>query len=121
MPHTTNITDENLQECAAVKKLFEIEKARTGLTQVQLGEMIGKTDKSVSAIVNGKMRVTLDLGRKLAKVFGVPLAEILPWTSTLATDGKIADVIDDLQDLSDENLMVARRMVRNLLDTQEGS
>lgn len=121
MPHTESMTKENREECARVNELFLAEKSRTKMTHKVLGKLIGKSDKTVSAIVNGRMRITIDVGRKLAKVFGVPLAEILPWTASLTGDSEMSDVIDDLQDLDPGNREIARRLIRNLLDSQEGS
>lgn len=119
MPHSENMTSENLEECARVKALFDQQKRLIGMTHKTLGKMVGKSDKTISAIVNGRMRVTIDMGRKFAKVFGVPLSEILPWTAVLSGDSEMSDVIDDLQDLNAENREIARRMIRNLLDSQE--
>ncbi|WP_299076731.1 helix-turn-helix transcriptional regulator [uncultured Paraglaciecola sp.] len=119
MPHTVKMSPENIAEYRNVRELFENEKRRSGMTHATLGKMIGKSPKTVSAIVNARMRVTIDMGRKLARVFGVPLVQILPWTANLTADGDYADIIDDLQDLDEENQKIVRRMIRNLLDSQD--
>ena len=120
MPHTTVLTKDNLEECRRVKELYESDKGRLKLTHAQLGKMIGRSPKTVSAIINGKMKVTLEVGRRLSKVFGVPLSDILPWTAALNGDSRISDIVEDISELDEENLSHARRMIRNLLDSQEG-
>jgi DNA-binding XRE family transcriptional regulator len=119
VPHTHIMTPDNLIECANVRKLFHEHRCKAGMTQAVLAKMVGRSPKTISAIVNARMRVTIDMGRKLAQIFGVPLVEILPWTASLTVDGDYADIIDDLQDLSDENQRFVRRMVRSLLESQE--
>ncbi|MEW6212870.1 MAG: HigA family addiction module antitoxin [Acidobacteriota bacterium] len=41
-----------------------------GITQTELAEMIGVSRKTVSAIVNEKQPVTVDMAHRLARVFG---------------------------------------------------
>lgn len=118
MSHATKMAAENLVECENVKRLFLREKERVGMTHETLGKMIGKSNKTISAIVNGKTRVTVPVARKLAKVFGVPVVDILPWVSELDSDVSKMDLMEDFQNLTDENKEVARRMVRSLLDSQ---
>ena len=119
MPHTANLSDENIQECRNVARLLKEENRKTGMTHQILGKMIGRSPKSISAIVNERMRVTVPVARSMAKVFGVPVTEILPWAATLSADNAFADVIDDLRELNSENQQIVRRMVRNLIDSQE--
>lgn len=119
VPHTENMSEQNKIECANVKRLFERERERSGMTQATLARMVKKSPKTISAVVNGRMRVTVELGNAFAKVFGVPLVSILPWTATINTDNNFADVIADLEQLTEENRKVALRMIRNLLDSQE--
>lgn len=121
MPHTTKMSKSDLESCLAVKKLFDRESSRTGMTQIVLARMIGKSPKTISAMLNGNMRVTLPVAKKLAKVFSVPITDILPWLAEVLGDAESFDIIADVQDLNDENLEVIRRMIRNLLETQEGS
>ena len=119
MPHSTALTKENLAECANVKRLLSVEKHRIGMTHRTLGKMIGKSDKTISAIVNGRMRVTVPVARKLAKVFGVPLADILPWTADLAdSTGEMAEFIEHYRDLDLTNRKLLERMMLNLLESQ---
>ncbi len=120
----TKMSPEAIKECENVKKLFLQEKARSGMTHAILGKMIGKSPKLISAIVNNRTKVTIDVGRRLAKVFNVPLTEILPWTEEIGLDqGSVEHwaIIEDLQALSPENRVVAIRMIRNLLESQEES
>lgn len=119
MPHTTKMSKTDLEACEAVRKLFEAEAARTGMTQIVLGKMIKKSPKTVSAMMKGKMRVTLPVAKQLAKVFSVPITDILPWLAEVLGDAESFDIIADVQDLNEENLQVIRRMVRNLIDSQE--
>ena len=118
MSHETKMTPELLAECENVKRLFRVEKDRVGMTQRELAKMIGKSYKTVSAIIRGRTRVTVPVARELAKVFGVPVSDILPWVSELSADSDRIDFIEDFQNLSDENQLVALRMIRNLLDSQ---
>lgn len=119
MPHTTKMTDEDRDACTRVRKLFMAEKSRSKTTYDDVGRMIGKSGKTVSAIVNADMRVTVPVARKLAKVFDVPVSDILPWVAELQSDAQVSDFIADVKDLTPENQEVARRLVRNLLDSQE--
>lgn len=86
-----------------------------------VAKMIGRSPKLISAIVNHRTRVTIDVARGLAKVFGVPVTQILPWTETLSDDQATTEfhaVIEDLKDLTPENRAIALRMIRNLADSQ---
>lgn len=119
MPHTTNLSEEDKDACRRVRNLFEAEKSRSKLKHDDVGKMIGRSGKTISAIVNGDMRVTVPVARKLAKVFKVPVTEILPWVAELQSDTEVTEFIADVKDLTPENLEVAHRLVRNLLDSQE--
>lgn len=124
MQKNTKLTPENIAECKVVRSLLFKEKDRSGMTHATLAKMIGKSPKLISAIVNCRTRVTIDVARSLAKVFGVPLSEILPWTETLGPDKDTAafsTVIEDLRDLTPENREIAIRMIKNLIDSQAGS
>lgn len=119
MPHTVKLTDENRKECQAVARLFREASQKTGMTQPELGKLIGKSGKSISSIINERMRVTVPVARGLAKAFGVPVTEILPWLEELGSQGQYADIIDDYQDLNPGNQAIVRRTIRNLIDSQE--
>ena len=119
MPHTKKLTKEDLETCQAVARLLSEHKARYGLSQIALGKMIKRSPKTISAIVNGRMSVTLDVGMALAKAFDVPVTEIMPKLSAINSSSGHSEIIDDIEDLSPENREMARRMVRRLLDSQE--
>lgn len=119
MPHTVKLTSENIAECEAVARLLKEANEKTGMTQPELGKMIGKSAKTISGIVNKRMRVTVPVARKLAKAFGVPVTEILPWVAELSVESAYSDIIEDYQELSDENQAIVRRTIRNLIDSQE--
>ena len=119
MPHRTKMTPENLEECRRVRELILAEKARSKITYKDVGKMIDKSEKTVAAIVTGRLKVSLEVGQSLSKVFGVPLAEILPWTALLGANSEASHLLADLQDLTPENLLVAKRLIRNLADSQE--
>ena len=124
MQKGTKLTPENIKECEEVRRLLAIEKARTGMTQATLAKMVGRSPKLITAIVNYRTRVTPDIGLKLARVFNVPLTQILPWTKKLREDSlerEFSAMIDDFQALNPENREIALRMIRNLLDSQAGS
>ena len=53
------------------------ERMKRGLSQRELGEMLGVTDKAVSKWENGKAKPTTDTLRKLAAVFGCAVEELL--------------------------------------------
>lgn len=57
-------------------RLFELRR-KSGLSQQALGELVGCTKVHISGIERGKREMSLDLMRRIAKVFGVPPAELL--------------------------------------------
>jgi len=113
------MSETDLETCRIVKRLFDEERNRSGLTQLMLSKMIGKSPQTVSAILNKKMPVTLKVAQSLSKVFDVPVTEILPSLAGIVDDPENFDIIADAQNLTAENRAVLRRMIRNLLDSQE--
>lgn len=59
-----------------MKKLKEARKA-AGLTQVELAEKIGCTQKDVSRWENGKHDPTLEIAEKLARALGRTIGDLL--------------------------------------------
>lgn len=58
------------------ERLYRYRKAM-GITQSELGERLGVSDKAVSKWENGAAKPTTDLMRKLAALFGVSVEELL--------------------------------------------
>lgn len=56
-------------------KLFSL-RAKSGLSQSQLAERIGVTNKAVSKWENGRAKPTTKTLNKLAVVFNIPLEEM---------------------------------------------
>ena len=52
-------------------------RRRAGLTQAELAEKLGITNKAVSKWENGRAKPTTDLIRKLAALYGVKVEELL--------------------------------------------
>ncbi len=58
------------------ERLYRLRKA-TGLSQSQLGEKLGVTDKAVSKWENGAAKPTTDMLNRLSVFFGVPVSDLL--------------------------------------------
>lgn len=119
MPNKANLSEDQLVECLNVRKLLAHHKETYGMTQHTLGKLIGRNSRTVSAIVNGRIPVTTHIAKKIAKVFEVPLSEILPWAADLESNNAHSEFIEDLNELSHENRAVVLRMIRKLLESQE--
>lgn len=50
-------------------------RERLGLTQMELGQRVGVSDKQISAIETGKSSVSLAVAVRLQEVLGIPVSE----------------------------------------------
>ena len=59
-------------------KILRRERLKQQLTQVEIGEKIGKSKQWVSEFERGNIRLNIDLAVKLAKVLGLTADIFLP-------------------------------------------
>ena len=65
-----------MQDFSFGNRLYALRK-KAGLSQAELGNMLGVTNKAVSKWENGKAKPTLDAARRLAEALGVSVNELL--------------------------------------------
>jgi transcriptional regulator with XRE-family HTH domain len=58
-------------------RIRELRK-KVGLTQAELGDLVGLHQTQVGNLENGARTLTLEWGRRIAKVLGVTMADLLP-------------------------------------------
>lgn len=122
MPHSTKLSNEDKAACRELAKLLRQRKDLDGMTHKDLGKLIGMSDKSVSAMVNGRMRISINTGRRLSRIFNVPLTQILPWTAEIAEESyKLINVIELYRQLDDPSQDIAEQMIQMLLAKQLNS
>lgn len=119
MPHSDNLTKQDIASCKVVAELLAQKKAQTGMNQKVLAKMAKTSDKTISAIVNARMRVPVELAIRLAEALEVHPGKILPALANIKPIDDHSDFVTMIDRLDQENLEVARRMVRKLLDSQE--
>src|SRR5215211_7252112 len=107
---------EKLKEMSLAQRL-RVLRAREGLSLVEVGERAGVHPDSISALERGKRRAYRPTLRKLAKVYGVPLEELLaPEPQEHAPQGeKQEEPI-----LSEEDDAFARRVAYYVLRGEAG-
>ena len=59
-------------------KILRRERLKQQLTQVEIGEKIGKSKQWVSELERGNIRLNIDIAVKLAKVLGLTADIFLP-------------------------------------------
>lgn len=93
-----------------------------GLTQSQLGDAIGVTDKAVSTWESGTRMPRMNAVDKLAAFFGIDKRDLLFEASCAnaeqLTDGELSEVkrslIQFAQSLTDEQAALAMRVLRSI-------
>ena len=65
-----------MQDFSFGNRLYEMRK-KSGMSQTELGKILGVTNKAVSKWENGKAKPTLDTIRKLADAFNVTMSDLL--------------------------------------------
>ncbi|MES0490316.1 MAG: helix-turn-helix transcriptional regulator [Leptospirales bacterium] len=58
-------------------KVIHIYRENSGLSQSQLGEKVKKSIQYISDLENDRRNISLDMARKLAKVFDISIARLL--------------------------------------------
>lgn len=56
---------------------MKLEELRGDISQAEAAEKLGISKSYLSLIENGKRRMSLDMAEKMAKLYGVTVAEIL--------------------------------------------
>jgi putative transcriptional regulator len=59
-----------------LKNTIKVERARKGLTQTDLAEMVGVTRLTIHSIETGKFKPSVMLAMKIAACFGLPVESI---------------------------------------------
>lgn len=119
MPHSDNLTRQDVESCKVVARLLAEKKSQTGMTQKTLAKIVKTSDKTISAIVNARMRVPMDMAIKIADALDAHPGEILPELANISPLNDNSEILELIQRLDQENFLTARRMIRKLLDSQE--
>lgn len=70
-----------------MKSRLRLLRAEHGLTQADLGELVGVSRQAINAIETGKFEPSLGLAWRLARHFGQPIEQIFDFTDELEGDG----------------------------------
>jgi transcriptional regulator with XRE-family HTH domain len=87
------------------RRLKKFREAR-GLTQAQLGDLLGKQDEAISNFERGRVYPSLRTLEQLARIFEVPVKDFFEEsqpTDTATAQGKYAGKIRSAPDLLPEN------------------
>ena len=57
----------------------ELREARGGMTQSELGDLIGVTRQTVAAIEQGRYSPSLESAFRISRVFGVGVEDVFTW------------------------------------------
>ncbi len=60
-------------------RVRELREAASGMTQTELGDVIGVTRQTIAAIERGRYSPSLESAFRIARVFGVGVEEVFVW------------------------------------------
>ena len=63
-------------------RVRELREAHGGMTQVELGELIGVTRQTIAAIEKDRYSPSLESAFRISRVFGVGLEEVFRWRNS---------------------------------------
>lgn len=69
----------NRKRLPFTNRVRELREAHGGMTQVQLGELIGVTRQTVAAIEKDRYSPSLESAFRISRVFDVGLEEVFQW------------------------------------------
>lgn len=61
-------------------RVRELREANDGMTQTELGDAIGVTRQTVTAIEQGRYSPSLESAFRISRVFGVGVEDVFTWT-----------------------------------------
>jgi transcriptional regulator with XRE-family HTH domain len=113
----------NLIHKIAGKNIREI-REKAGLSMVDVAEKLNVTPQYIWSIENGRRRIYLDLLEKLARLFGVTVADFLKeegnFNESLMKDKQINDLLKEWEN-NKGDMIVLLREFRNLSPAQLNS
>ncbi|TIH19263.1 XRE family transcriptional regulator [Marinifilum sp. JC120] len=96
-------------------RIRTLRKSR-GLTQEQLGDAAGISDKYLSEVERGGSKVSVEVLNKVADGLKISLHDLLELDQNTRTrDEVVAGITDMLDGASDEQLLVLHRVVKAIL------
>jgi len=63
-------------------RVRELREAHGGMTQVELGELVGVTRQTIAAIEKDRYSPSLESAFRISRVFGVGLEEVFRWRNS---------------------------------------
>lgn len=96
------------------KRIQEL-RTKNGLKQSELAEKVGIATKHQSCIETGKNYPSAELVENYAKVFGVDVTEMLDITHIKTTDELLSDIYTMLKSASEEEILIAHKVLKGLL------
>ena len=96
------------------KRIQEL-RTKNGLKQPKLAEKVGIATKHQSCIKTGKNYPSAELVENYAKVFGVDVTEMLDITHIKTTDELLVDIYSMLKTASEEEILIAHKILKGLL------
>ncbi len=93
----------------ALAENIKVLRRRKGLTQKELGSLIGYTAAYVSKLEKGACAASMAALQKLSKAFNVPVADLLASRRTPGGEGDLAAVVPVLNGLASAKLVAPRK------------
>ena len=63
-------------------RVRELREAHDGMTQAELGDLIGVTRQTIAAIEKDRYSPSLESAFRISRVFGVELEEVFRWNES---------------------------------------
>ena len=77
-------------------------RKKKGLTKAGLGKLLDVSATSIGYWEKGKTKPKLDMMNKLADILEVPVASLMNWDEEFNPDGKLAEEVKTLDDVSSQ-------------------
>lgn len=114
------LTQEEIDECAALRKLWDKNARALGVTQEKVGqELGGKSQSAVGHYLGGRNALNIKAALVFARMINVKVEEFSPRLSALVdrlgVDDEVAEIIADIAELNDEERQAIKLNIALLL------
>lgn len=83
------LTENQLAECAALKKIFNAKKESLGLTQEKAAQHLGMNQGSFSHYLNGRNAINLEFALSVSQLLEVPVTDFAPRYAKALSDLRV--------------------------------
>ncbi|MBJ2263697.1 S24 family peptidase [Pseudomonas sp. MF6787] len=86
------LTENQLAECAALKKIFNEKKESLGLTQEKAAQHLGMNQGSFSHYLNGRNAINLEFALSVSQLLDVPVTDFAPRYARALSDLRVETI-----------------------------